>query len=99
VSVLEHVVLTIDPADAHDFAAAFIEARPLIEGQHGCGGARLLEVIETPGRYVLLVEWATLEDHMEGFRNSAEYPRWSDLLHHFYVTPVVVEHGTDVRPA
>ena len=47
-SVLEHVVLTIDPAQAEAYEAAFHEARPLIEGQHGCGGARLVRVLETP---------------------------------------------------
>lgn len=95
-SVLEHVVLTIDPADAETYEAAFQEARPLIEGQRGCGGARMLRVMETPGRYVLLVEWATLEDHMTGFRSSPEYLRWRELLHHFYVIPPEVEHGTNV---
>jgi len=96
VSVLEHVVLTIDPAQAAAYEAAFHEARPLIEGQHGCGGARLVRVLETPGRYVLLVEWATLEDHMAGFRGSPEFPRWRELLHHFYLSTPVVEHGADV---
>ena len=95
-SVLEHVVLTIDPAEADAYEAAFHEARPLIEGQHGCGGARLVRVLETPGRYVLLVEWATLEDHMEGFRSPPESLRWRELLHHFYVITPEVEHALDV---
>jgi heme-degrading monooxygenase HmoA len=94
--VLEHVVLQIDPVDAAAYEAAFAVARPLIEGQRGCGGARLIRIAETPGRYVLMVEWATIEDHMQGFRNSPEFPRWRELLHHFYVTPPDVEHGTNV---
>jgi heme-degrading monooxygenase HmoA len=96
VSVLEHVVLTIDPARAGAYEAAFHEARPLIEAQPGCGGARLVRVLETPGRYVLLVEWASLEDHMVGFRSSAQFPRWRELLHHFYLDPPEVEHGSTV---
>ena len=95
-AVLEHVVLTIDPGQAEAYEAAFHEARPLIEAQPGCGGARLVRVQETPGRYVLLVEWASLEDHMTGFRGSPEFPRWRELLHHFYVITPEVEHGTDV---
>jgi heme-degrading monooxygenase HmoA len=95
-TVLEHVLLTIDPAQAPSYEAAFAEARPLIEGQPGCQGARLVRVLETPGRYVLLVEWATLEDHLEGFRSSPEFLRWRELLQHFYVTAAEVEHGVDV---
>jgi len=95
-AVLEHVVLTIDAADAQAYEAAFAEARPLIERQPGCGGARLVRILETPGRYVLMVEWATIEDHMQGFRNSPEFLRWRELLHDFYVTPPEVEHGTNL---
>jgi heme-degrading monooxygenase HmoA len=96
VTILEHVVLTIDPEQAGPYETAFAQARPLIENQPGCGGARLLRVLETAGRYVLLVEWATLEDHLEGFRNSPEFASWRELLHHFYVIPPEVEHGADV---
>ena len=94
-SVLEHVVLTIDPAGAGAYEAAFHEARPLIESQPGCGGARLVRVIETPGRYVLLVEWATLEDHMVGFR-SLRSSLGGGAPHHFYLDPPEVEHGSTV---
>lgn len=94
--VLEHVVLTIDPARADEYEAAFRQARPLIEKQAGCGGARLARIQETPGRYVLLVEWDSLEAHMDGFRGSPEFPQWRVLLHHFYVVPPEVEHGDDV---
>ena len=92
-SVLEHVVLTIDPAEADAYEAAFHEARPLIESQPGCGGARLVRVMETPGRYVLLVEWATLEDHMDGFRSSPEFPRWRELPPPLLRHPPEVEHA------
>jgi heme-degrading monooxygenase HmoA len=95
-TVLEHVVLTIDPAQSTAYEAAFAEARPLIERQPGCDGARLVRVLETPGRYVLLVEWTTLEHHMTGFRASPDFPRWRELLHHFYVGTPEVEHGVDV---
>jgi heme-degrading monooxygenase HmoA len=37
-----------------------------------------------PGLYLLLVNWATLEDHTIGFRESAQYQEWRHLLHHFY---------------
>jgi heme-degrading monooxygenase HmoA len=96
VTVLEHVVLTIDPEQAASYETSFAVARPLIEGQPGCHGARLLRVLETPGRYVLLVEWATLEDHLEGFRNSPEFATWRELLHGFYTVTPEVEHGVDV---
>ena len=41
---------------------------------------------------MLLVGWDRLEDHTEGFRGSAEYERWRDLLHRFYDPFPTVEH-------
>jgi len=48
--------------------------------------------VEHESRYILLVEWQTLEDHTTGFRQSYEYQQWRDLLHHFYSPFPVVEH-------
>jgi heme-degrading monooxygenase HmoA len=48
--------------------------------------------LETPDRYALLVGWDRLEDHTEGFRRSAAYDRWRDLLHQFYDPFPTVEH-------
>ncbi|MBL6961753.1 MAG: antibiotic biosynthesis monooxygenase, partial [Anaerolineales bacterium] len=45
---------------------------------------QLQRSIENESRTILLVEWETLEDHTEGFRNSREYQEWKALLHHFY---------------
>ena len=48
--------------------------------------------MERESRYLLLVNWETIEDHTEGFRGSAEYQQWRELLHHFYDPFPTVEH-------
>jgi heme-degrading monooxygenase HmoA len=58
---------------------------------------RILRGIESPSRYLLLVEWETLEDHTVGFRESAEYQEWRALLHHFYDPFPTVEHFTSIQ--
>jgi hypothetical protein len=45
----------------------------------------------------LLIRWATLEAHTVGFRQGQDYPRWRELLHHFYYPFPEVEHYTGVR--
>ena len=52
---------------------------------------------ERPSSFLLLVEWATLEDHTVGFRGSQEYEQWRALLHDFYDPFPVVEHFDQVR--
>lgn len=67
-------------------------ARPLIAATPGFGDIDVRRCIETPNRYLLLVAWQNLEDHTVGFRQSEQYRKWRELLHHFYDPFPVVEH-------
>lgn len=40
--------------------------------------------MEIKNRYILLVNWQTLEAHTLGFRGSPQYQEWKKLLHHYY---------------
>ncbi len=90
--ILEVATLNVRPGQEADFERAFAEARAIIAASPGCLGHELQRCIETPGRYVLLVRWRTLEDHTVGFRQSAPYQQWKALLHHFYAPFPTVEH-------
>ena len=52
----------------------------------------LLKCMEAADKYLLIVQWQTLEDHTEGFRKSKTYNEWKSLLHHFYEPFPTVEH-------
>ena len=81
---LEHALLSVIPGREREFEQAFREARELIVQQPGFLWLRLERGIEKPSTFLLLVEWERLEDHTEGFRKSADYERWKELLHDFY---------------
>lgn len=95
--VLEHAVLPVRSGQQQAFEAAFAEAVTLIAASPGFRSLRLSRGVEDPDRYLLLVEWDSLEDHVEGFRGSAAFARWRDLLHHFYEPAPTVEHFDEVR--
>ncbi|MBB2923618.1 antibiotic biosynthesis monooxygenase [Cellulomonas cellasea] len=97
--ILEHALLPVDPARAEEFEAAFAEALPIISAMPGVGRVTLSRGVESPGTYLLLVGWETVEHHTEGFRGSAGYARWRELLHRFYDPFPVVEHFTPVLAA
>ena len=48
--------------------------------------------IETPGRYLLMIYWDTLEDHTVGFRGSDLFSQWRAIVGPFFAQPPVVEH-------
>jgi len=90
--ILEQAVLNVRPGQAAAFEQAFAEAQLIIASMPGYISHQLQRCIENPDQYLLLVEWQTLEDHTEGFRQSEPYLRWKALLHHFYDPFPVVEH-------
>ena len=90
--VLEVALLDIKPGQAHEFEAAFIQAQKIISAMKGYVSHQLLKCLEKADRYILLVNWETLEDHIRGFRGSTEYQEWRRLTHHFYDPLPDVEH-------
>ena len=90
--ILEVAMLNVIPNQEHAFEAAFDQAQHIIADRAGYRSHQLRRCPEQPGRYLLLVEWDSLEDHTVGFRGSAEYQQWRALLHHFYDPFPTVEH-------
>ncbi|HEY4881947.1 MAG TPA: antibiotic biosynthesis monooxygenase [Steroidobacteraceae bacterium] len=90
--ILEAAVLTINPAHKARFEAAFAQAREIIGAMPGFISLQLQRCIETDGRYLLLVQWLTVEHHMVGFRESAQFQRWRALLGPFFAAAPAVEH-------
>jgi heme-degrading monooxygenase HmoA len=90
--ILEAVTMNVKPGSESEFEAAFKEASPLIAAIEGYLTHDLHRCLEAPGRYLLLVQWTTLEAHTVTFRQSAEFQQWKQLLHHFYLPAPVIEH-------
>jgi heme-degrading monooxygenase HmoA len=97
--ILEVAMLDVRPGEEAAFEAAFAEASAIIAAMPGYLRHSLQRRIEPPVRYLLLVGWETLEDHTVGFRESTDYQRWKELLHHFYDPFPVVEHFEAVELA
>ncbi len=88
--ILETAEFTV--TDGPAFERAVEEAVPLFLGAQGCHGVSPHRVIEEPGRYRLLVRWATLEDHTVAFRGSEAFARWRGLVSRYFAATPVVTH-------
>jgi len=82
--ILEVAILNVKPDLSADFEKAFNQAEKIISAMKGYISHQLKKCVEVVDKYILLVNWETLEDHTEGFRGSAAYQDWKKLLHHFY---------------
>lgn len=93
--VLEIAHFTVTPGSADAFASDYRQARALLARSPGCGQVRMTRGVESPNRFVLLVEWGSVADH-EAFRASADFPAWRALIGPHFAAPPQVEHYTDV---
>ena len=80
------------------FEAAVSLAAPLFRRSPGCRTMRLTRSIEQPQSYHLVVGWDTVEDHMEGFRNSPEMIEWRALISDYLAAPPEVQHYENIHP-
>ncbi len=90
--ILEVAILDIKPGMESDFESAFALAQKIISSMPGYISHELQHCLEKTNRYILLVNWETLEHHTVGFRESPQYQEWRSLLHHFYDPFPVVQH-------
>jgi heme-degrading monooxygenase HmoA len=91
--ILEHADIRTDPARAAEFEEAILRgASSVIAQARGFKGFKVNRSIESPGRYILMIYWDTLENHTVGFRQSPAFAEWRTIVGPFFVQPPVVEH-------
>jgi heme-degrading monooxygenase HmoA len=79
--------------------AAFEEAiqrgvTTVISQAKGFRGWKVNHSIESPERYLLMIFWDALDDHMVGFRQGPLFPQWRAIVGPFFAQPPQVEHFT-----
>ena len=97
--ILEIAQLVIHPGSERKFEAVFATAIKILGASRGHLSHELRRSMEAPNRYVLLVQWRTLEDHTVGFRGSPAFTEWRAHIGSFLESPPVVEHFESVASA
>ncbi len=90
--ILEIAQIDIKPGQESEFEAGAAKAAPLFRRAKGCRGFSLLRGIENPGRYRLMIEWDTVENHTKDFYGSADWQEWRKLVAHTFEGAPLVEH-------
>lgn len=97
--ILEVADIRIAPGRQAEFEqAAHYGIQSVIARSKGFQGYQIRHSIESPERYLLLLEWDTLEDHTVGFRGSAAHAEWRGIVSAFFAQPPSVEHFTLTKP-
>lgn len=95
--VLEIAQYTAQPGKADDFQAGLRKGLEIIRKAKGCLSATPRRQIEDPDKFVVTIEWETLEDHTVGFRGSPQFAEYRSHLAGLYIDPIVALHYETVQ--
>ncbi len=91
-------VALIDVTDREAFQTAYLSAREVLISTPGCRSVRMTRGIETPDRFVLMVEWDSVAAHEENFRATERFVQWRGAIGPYFANPPLVEHFDDIDP-
>ena len=94
--VLEVADIQIVPGAEGDFTYAFLGVREVLSSTPGCRSVRMTRGIESPSRFLLIVEWDSVEAHEQNFRATQRFTEWRAAIGPFFAQPPVVGHFADV---
>lgn len=98
--ILELADITIRPGEQAAFDIAIARGiQSVISKAAGFRRASVHKGIESPERYVLQIEWETLENHTVDFRGSTAFAEWRAIVGPFFAQPPRVEHFVVVTTA
>ena len=94
--VLEVALIDVLAGREDEFSAAYRKGHPLLASTPGCRSVRMTRGVESPTRFVLLVEWDSVDAHLDNFRATDRFTQWRALLGPFFDGAPKGEHFTDV---
>jgi heme-degrading monooxygenase HmoA len=94
--VLEVALIDVLKGDEGRFAEAYGRAYPILASTPGCLAVRMTRGVESASRFVLLVEWESVEAHVDNFRATDRFGQWRGLIGPYFDGAPRVEHFVDV---
>jgi len=93
--ILELADIRIQPGKQAEFDEAIVRGVTTVISQaQGFRGFKVNRGIESPERYLLMIFWDSLEDHMEKFRNGPMFAQWRAIVGPYFAEPPRMEHFT-----
>jgi heme-degrading monooxygenase HmoA len=74
--IVEVAILRAKPGQADAMRRGLQAARPVIAQAEGYHGSTFHQGVEDPQRFVLRIEWESVDAHMKGFREGPLFAQW-----------------------
>ena len=83
-TVVEYTRYKIVSNQQHDFEQAYRKAQEYLTNSPDCDAYELTHCHEDRERYVLRIEWTSIEDHEQRFRHDPDFKDFLALVRPFY---------------
>lgn len=94
--VTEFAQIEVKPGMEEVFIQGVAKCRPVFLAAEGCFGMGLQRSVEEPAKFLLMVQWESVDAHMVIFRESPGFQEWRANVGHCFAEPPVVWHGETV---
>lgn len=94
--IIEKAYFVIHEGLETEFEKAFSEAVELIAATNGYQHYSLTKTVESERKYVIFIEWDSLEAHTEGFMKSQRFEQFTNKIDPF-LEHVEMEHLVPIR--
>jgi len=95
--VLEAATIYVKQGTSSDFESSFRKASNILARASGYIGHELHKCVEEPDKYLLLVKWQSISDHIADFRKSEDYGEWQSILQPYFAQPPSEQHYVNIR--
>ena len=82
--VVEYIRYSIPPDQAAEFEQGYERAAKVLDEASECLSYELSKGVEEPEHYILRIEWTSVEEHEQGFRNSSGFQEFFAAIRPFF---------------
>lgn len=93
----EHAMLIIKEEFVEEFIKTINEAFSILRSSDGYLSHKLLRNEENPTHFILIVNWNSLEDHIDKFVGSVKFKKWDTMLGFFFDSNPKFLHYTELK--
>lgn len=81
---VEIIRYDIPQNERSNFEKAYAEAGKYLQASKYCSGYEIIHGNDEPNNYIVIINWTSKEEHLQGFRKSAEFMPFFNLVKPFY---------------
>ncbi len=81
---IEIIRYAVPEDQRQNFETAYTKAGEFLSSSAYCKGYEMIHGTDEPQHYIIRIHWTSVDDHMQKFRNSAEFKSFFVLVRPFY---------------